>query len=89
MTGLGASTIAVSRARMAVLAAVIDWLPASARSAPAQNTRPVWVITTARAEGSATASASRPDSSAISWRDSALRLCGESRVRVTAWPPAS
>ena len=71
----------------AVVAPAIDWLPASARSAPAQNTRPVCVITTARTEGSATASASRPVSSASSWRDSALRLCGESRVRVATWSP--
>ena len=88
MTGLAASTIAPSSARIAVLAPVIGWLPASARSAPAQNTRPVWVITMARADGSAAASASRAESSATSWRDSALRLCGESRVRVATWSPA-
>ena len=87
MTGLAASTIAVSSARIAVLASVIDWLPASARSAPAQNTRPVWVMTMARDDGSAAASASLPDSSATSGRDSALRLCGESRVRVASWSP--
>src|SRR5690606_22123945 len=54
----------------------------SFRSAPEQNTGPVWSSTTTRTAGSAIASASPARSWVISGVDSALRLCGLSRVRV-------
>jgi hypothetical protein len=89
MTGLGSSTISRSKATIAVPASPIEPVPAAARSAPEQNTRPACVSTTARTPRSAPASPSRADSSATSWADSALRLCGESSVTVATSPPTS
>lgn len=54
----------------------------SFRSAPEQNTGPVWSSTTTRTASSATAAASPASSSVISGVESALRLCGLFRVRV-------
>ena len=89
MTGLGSSVIAVSSAMTAAPESAVEPVPAAFRSAPAQNTRPVCVSTTARAAGSSPASASRADSSDTSCADKALRLCGESRVMVATSPPTS
>ncbi len=55
---------------------------ASERSAPEQNTRSADRITTTTASSSAAARSSRSNSSVVSCRDSALRLCGESSVIV-------
>ena len=85
MTGLGSSTISRSTAMIVMLASPSEPVPAAARSAPEQNTRPVCVSTTARTPGSSPASLSRADSSAMSWADRAFRLCGESRMTVATW----
>ena len=66
MTGLGSSTISLSRAMIAVPVSPSEPVPAAARSAPEQNTRPVCVSTTARTARSAPASPSRSDTSATS-----------------------
>ena len=66
ITGLGSSTISLSKAMTAVPAAPSEPVPAAARSAPEQNARPVCVSTTARTAWSAPASLSRSDISARS-----------------------
>ena len=66
MTGLGSSTISLSKAMIVVPLSPSEPVPAAARSAPEQNTRPVCVSTTARTRSSAPASASRAVSSATS-----------------------
>ena len=55
---------------------------ASDRSAPEQKTRPSARTSTTFTSGSAAARSSPSNSSVTSCRDSALRLCGESRVIV-------
>ena len=59
----------------------------SFRSAPEQNTGAVWVSTSARTSG-CSARSSAAFNSVTSWRDSALRLPGESSVMV-ATPPST
>ena len=66
ITGLGSSTISLSKAITAVPAAPSEPVPAATRSAPEQNDRPVCVSTTARTAWSAPASLSRSDISARS-----------------------
>ncbi len=62
----------------------------SFRSAPEQKTGPVWSSTITRTASSATAAASPASSSVISGVESALRLCGLSRVSVvTPWAVAT
>lgn len=48
ITGLSSSMTAASSDMIDLVESAIDRLPASARSAPAQKTLPVWVSTTAR-----------------------------------------
>lgn len=55
----------------------------SLRSAPAEKVVPVWVRTIARTSGSLAQSVSAADSSPTRAAERALRLCGESRVRVS------
>jgi hypothetical protein len=66
MTGLGSSTISRSRPVIEGPALLSEPVPAAARSAPEQNTRPVWVSTTTRTDGSSPAALSRADSSSMS-----------------------
>jgi hypothetical protein len=66
MTGWGSSTISLSTAMIAVPVSPSEPVPAAARSAPEQNTRPVCVSTTVRTPRSALASPSRAVSSATS-----------------------
>src|SRR6185312_5659129 len=81
ITGTGSSKIARNRpVSCLVLSVVASPSDASDRSAPAQNVLPVCPSTTARTFGSAAASRRPWCSCSTRADDSALRLCGESRV---------
>lgn len=75
-TGLGMSRM--RRSSPTITSVIAGPLEASLRSAPAQNTEPVWVSSTARTDESSDAVSRCASSSAHSCRDSAFRLCGES-----------
>ena len=81
-TGLLSATMARCIATIARAPSSIGAVDASERSAPEQNTRPEDFSSTTRTSGSWSARANRSSSSVTSCRDSALRLCGESRVIV-------
>ena len=78
MTGTGLSTMAVRMAGMRLGAAA----PRSDRSAPEQNTVPAPVSTTARTSASLVASRNASSNCANKRAERALRLAGESSVRV-------
>src|SRR6478609_2256604 len=81
-TGLSIATMSRCSATIARVPSSMPPDDASERSAPEQKTRPDEVISTTLTAGSAAAPSSAATSSETSWRDSALRLCGESRVMV-------
>ena len=89
-TGLLSATIWRCMATIARAPSSMPSPEASDRSAPEQNTLPSARITTTFTSSSASAASRCANSSVTSCRDSALRLCGESRVIVatrsaTAW----
>lgn len=81
-TGLVRATMARCSWTIARAPSSIGVVEASLRSAPEQKTRPEDFSTTTMTSSSWSARSSRSKSSVMSWRDSALRLCGESRVMV-------